>query len=948
LGLTYLPYSYLYSASIILEIQLSFTAMSNLITTRTRKISSLIFLPVCFAFLFSCSPQNNKEIYLVDAPAGSQYCQINENGATVIPNGRILTPAGIQVKVAPHPYGLVLSHDGQIAITSNSGVSPFSVSIIRDLYSANPHVNQIPEGNSSDEGILESVFMGLAVSPDNTKLFISGGSSNKVFVFNLLTGEKTDSIDCAVNSANRNFSDGYLGDMVLDKAGKTLYVVDQINFCVNVLDAETNKLKFRVPVGRYPFGLILSPDEKKLFVANVGMYEYSPLEGLNRNNMKTSGLQFPTSAYLSEEGEKGYKINDSISVPGLGDPHAPESFSVWVLNLEDSAHVISKIKTGYQVGEKIEGIPAVGGSSPNSLVASDKYVFVSNGNNDLVSVIDPKKDSIVHSINLFIDERFQNLRGIIPFGLALSPDQKTLYVAESGINAIGVIDAESFEVLGHIPVGWFPSKLKVTPDGKKLVVANAKGFGSGPNGGSSFIKGPNGSYIGNLMFGTVSIIDVPERKKLPELTSIVLENNFDIKAMDPKKSENPIPQFPGEKESPIKYIVFISKENRTYDEVFGQIEQGNGDSSLARYGMGVSFKNREKTKSVENADIMVNHHALAKEFSMSDNFYVDADVSADGHRWLTCTYPNEWVETSTAASYGGGRSFKMNSSAPGRFAFVGASGAIYPEDYNEAGSMWEHFERNNIRLHNFGFSLELASSYEDSTLKYAGVRYLVNYPVPAPVYSNSSKLYPTYNMAIPDQFRADIFIREYRENWIDKNSEPPQFISVLLPNDHGAGERVHAGYPFRESYMCDNDLALGRIVEFLSSTPYWKNMAIFVTEDDAQDGRDHVDAHRSILMMISPYAKKNHVSHVHYSFGSIFKTFWNILGIPYLNQYDAGATDMREMFTDEPDLTPYHALPVDIRIFDPQKALDPFDENFDWKAVADSPKLDNPDDMDKE
>jgi len=148
--------------------------------------------------------------------------------------------------------------------------------------------------------------------------------------------------------------------------------------------------------------------------------------------------------------------------------------------------------------------------------------------------------------------------------------------------------------------------------------------------------------------------------------------------------------------------------------------------------------------------------------------------------------------------------------------------------------------------------------------------------------------------------------------------------------------------------MVDNDLALGRIVEFLSSTPYWKNMAIFVTEDDAQDGRDHIDAHRSILMLISPYAKKNYVSHVHYSFGSIFKTFWNILGINYLNQYDAGATDMSDMFTNEPDYTPYFALPADIRIFDPQKALDPFDEKFDWKAVADSPKLDNPEDMDKE
>lgn len=287
----------------------------------------------------------------------------------------------------------------------------------------------------------------------------------------------------------------------------------------------------------------------------------------------------------------------------------------------------------------------------------------------------------------------------------------------------------------------------------------------------------------------------------------------------------------------------------------------------------------------------------------------------------------------------------MVSDAPGNFAFVGASGAIYPEDYNEAGSMWEHFDRNNIRMYNFGFSLELSASYSDSTLKYTGVKYLVNYPVPAPVYINSSRQYPTYNMGIPDQFRADIFIQEYTEKWLAEGKEPPQFISVLLPNDHSAGDRPHAGYPFKESYMCDNDLALGRIVSFLSRTPYWENMAIFVTEDDAQDGRDHVDAHRSLLMVISPWTKKNYTGHMHYSFGSIFKTFWNILGVPYLNQYDAGATDLSDLFSHEPDVSPYDVILPDPRVFDPQKALDPFDEHFDWSAVANSPVLDHPDDM---
>jgi len=200
-------------------------------------------------------------------------------------------------------------------------------------------------------------------------------------------------------------------------------------------------------------------------------------------------------------------------------------------------------------------------------------------------------------------------------------------------------------------------------------------------------------------------------------------------------------------------------------------------------------------------------------------------------------------------------------------------------------------------------------------------------------------------MGIPDQFRVDMFIREFNDRWTGAGKTLPSVLTVVLPQDHGAEERPADGYPFNESYMADNDLALGRLVEFLSHTPYWKHMAIVVTEDDPQGGVDHVDAHRSVLMVISPYAKQNYVGHVHYSFGSIFKTMWHVLGLPYLNQYDAGATDLSDLFTPQPDYAPYDALPVDGRIFDPQKALDPLDEKFNWKAVTESPALDAPADM---
>jgi YVTN family beta-propeller protein len=892
------------------------------------------------------------DIWIASAPAGEMITKIDKSGKTVIPNGRFVTPAGKTITTAPHPYGLTLSPDGNIAVTANSGTSPLSITIIKDVLSASPDVKQVPPGPSTDKGVLASVFMGLAISPDNKTVYVAGGEENKIYLFDIDSGAKKDSIDCSFKSDTEDYSDGYIGDLVLSGDGRTIYAVDQIGFRMIVADTGSKKLLHSVPVGRYPFGISLSPDEKKVYVANVGMFQYGFIQRQhkNKNRIRVKTVDFPIYAYNSKEMKEGIE-NDTISVPPLGDPNAIEAFSVFSVDLKDTGNpkVVAKIKTGHLVGAMVEGIPAVGGSSPNSIVATDKYVFVSNATNDNISVISIEKDTVINNIFLKPDHRIKQFRGVIPFGLALSPDQKRLYVAESGINAVAVIDVKDQKVLGHIPAGWFPSKIKVSKDGKKLIIANAKGYGSGVNGGRDFKRGPEGSYIGSLMKGTVQVVDVPSDKQLQEMTQQVISNNFKFrKASDPfykSRKDNPIPLYPGAKESPIKHIVFISKENRTYDEIFGQLKNANGDPSLARYGYNVSFKNNEGTASVFNATVMPNHLNLAATFAFSDNFYVDSDVSADGHRWLVNTYPNEWCETTTGASYGGQRTFKEKSKAPGIFAMNGAAGAVYPEDYNEAGSMWDHLERHGTDFYNFGFSVMFEPARYKAFYKYTGIRQYINYPMPQPLFTRTSKMFPTFNMAIPDQFRVDQFKKEFKQKWLSGKEKMPEIITVILPNDHGAGERPKAGFPFKESYMADNDLAVGRIIEYLSHTPYWKNMLIVITEDDAQNGVDHVDAHRSVLMMISPWVKRNYVSHVHNSFGSIFKTFWNILGLPYLNQYDAGASDLSDFFTSTPDYTPYNALPVDKRIFDPQKALDPFDEKFDWKAIENSPEMDNLEDM---
>jgi YVTN family beta-propeller protein len=880
------------------------------------------------------------------APAGSRYTEIIKNGTTVLPNGRLITPLGKQIMTAPHPYGLALSNDGTVAVSANSGIRPFSINIVQGILDQNPQVRQVPKGVLNDEGILEACFMGLAISPDNKVVYVAGGEANKIFIYDLKTGDKVSTINCAA----KGYWNGYIGDMVLSKDGQTLYALDQIGFRMMIIDVNSRQIVETIPTGRYPFGICLSPDEKNVFVANVGIFEYKPFTDLDPKDLKNTAHKWPATKYGSKEMIEG---NAAKGVPALGDPNTSEGFSVWKYELSPlliggkgaglnaaqvGVNLKSKIKTGFLVGQMVEDFPAVGGSSPNSVVASDKFVFVSNGNNDCVSVIDIAQDKVVNTIFLNPEPKLKKFRGIIPFGVALSPDQKRLYVAEAGINAVAVIDVPTLKVIGHLPVGWFPSKLKVSPDNKKLIVTNAKGYGSGPNGGQNHKLAIEGSYIGSLMKGTISVIDIPTDEELPKLTEKVNENNYSPPA---PRGGVTIPLLGGKGGC----IVFISKENRTYDEVFGQVKGGNGDSTLARYGLNATFTNKKKTMAINKADVMPNHVALAKQFAMSDNFYCDSDVSADGHRWMVGVYPNEWVETGTAAAYGGKRNLVDTSKAAGNLAFYGSAGSIYPEDFNEGGSMWEHLERNKKTFFNFGFGVEMAASYSDSTMKHIGELYTINYPLPAPLYDNSSKLFPTYNMAIPDQFRADVFMKEFNDKW--KNGGLPDMITLMLPNDHGTSERPKAGFPFVQSYMADNDLALGRVVEFLSHTPYWKNMLIIVLEDDPQGGVDHIDAHRSPLMVISPYVKRKYVGHVHYSFGSVFKTFWKILNVPYLNQYDATATDLGDMFTNKPDFTPYNALPIDPRIFDPQKALDPFDEKFDWKAFSQSEELDRTETMQK-
>jgi hypothetical protein len=278
---------------------------------------------------------------------------------------------------------------------------------------------------------------------------------------------------------------------------------------------------------------------------------------------------------------------------------------------------------------------------------------------------------------------------------------------------------------------------------------------------------------------------------------------------------------------------------------------------------------------------------------------------------------------------------------------MGSNGSLLPEDYPEAGSMWEHLARNGIRFRNYGEGFEFPGVDEDQDEHPTGAREVVNIPMPKVLYDNTCREFPIFNMHIPDQYRAHWFMKDYEKLFLGGKQRFPQFINIAICNDHGADPEPARGYPYLASWMADNDLALGRIVEFLTHTPYWKNMAIFVTEDDAGGEPDHVDAQRSVLLVISPWAKRGNVSHRHTTIVSMHRTLYQIFGLPPLNMFDALANDFSDCFTTQPDFRPYRCVPVDPHIFDPQKAVDPKDPEYGQARKLPSFPLDDPDEVEK-
>ncbi|GAB3219549.1 phosphoesterase [Spirosoma arcticum] len=926
-----------------------------------------------FNLLIALPAFPQKTYTTLQVPGRVEFCRIDSVGKSVLPSGRYVTPAGRTIRITNDPFGLAISPNGQRAVTLHDGV-------LTVLNLSTMQATRVPDYAGKIPAALKAgSFLGVAMGPDNKTAYLSNGDKGRVLIFDTEQLRTVDSISLDGNG----YTDSFTSDLLLN--GNELLVLDRANFRLVRIDLATKRIKTApadqsIPTGRQPFGLALSPDRKTAFVANVGLYAYPKVPGVTPTNKDTMMLQFPAYGAHTKESHEGVTI-DGRRIPGLGSPLVDEAMSVWMVDLATNK-VIAKLKTGVQIGSMIEEAEVLGGSSPNSVVVGSRYAYVSNATNDNVSIIDRTSRKLAGVISLRIDPRIDRYRGLMPFGLTLTKDEKTLYVALLAFNAVAVVDIPTRKVRGLIPTGWGPTRVALSPDERTLYVTSARGHGAGPNGGAGFVKPPQGTYIGDIQLGTFQAVDLtaltpgpsPQGRGaggegLQAYTKQVLANTYQTVTVT-DNGRNPLPVLPKTRSSPtgrtpIRHIVYITKENRTYDEVLGQLTTGKGDSTLARFGTGVTINQRISTQRgavgrttdtpgdsvrITAADVMPNHVRLARQFAFSDNFYCDSDASIHGHHWMMGTIPNEWIEANAASA---GR-FDPFSKAPGR-RFPKASGAIDPEDYNEIGGLWEALERSKVSFYNFGQVNEYAGNYEEQFDTTFGAAQPVVFPMPAAAFRHTSRNFAGYNTNIPDQFRMDQFEREFTAKWLSPSSSfkggpgqrsgrggvLPQLLTVMLPNDHGAGPRPNEGYPYLHSYIADNDLAVGRMLHFLSRTPYWKNMLVIITEDDPQGGVDHVDAHRSLLMLAGPHVKRGYVSHTHANFGSILKVIYNILGVNYVNQYDLTASLLQDMFTDKPDFRPYDAVLPDARVFDPQEAMKPYKKQFDWRKIQKGPEMDD-------
>src|SRR5262245_32060898 len=646
---------------------------------------------------------------------------------------------------------------------------------------------------------LEQSWSGLAFSPDGTRIFVSSGAGypgNDIQYFDRWDKEGWQESRSGYSLVGATKDKTAVSSIAVSPDGKLLYALNNSDDKLYILETHGARAVARLTLGDHPLTAKLSKNGKTLYVANLG--------------------------------------SASVSVVDVSDPASP--------------HVTATLATD---------------PHPNDLViTNDDRLFVSCGHTNNVLAFDLRSGQRLEAISMALGPRAP--AGTTPDALALSPDQKRLYVANADNNSVAVIDVEErgrSRPLGFVPTGWYPTFVTTSADGKRIIVASGKGVGTGPNRVKRPIDpvAPSISFQhhGNQLNGLVSFIDAPDTKTLAAYTKQVYDNALYRDALLEKSGVNArsvIPTTVGEA-SPIKHVLFIMKENRTYDQVFGDLKQGNGDRSLTLFGR----------------DVTPNQHALAEQFVLLDNLYCSGEVSQDGQPWTTSAYVNEFTQRAWTLSYS-------------RHGSLNTNGGIAEQS---TPYIWELARQKGLTVKTFGMGnrrgiAEVRSTRFDER----------------PADNNAPR--PR------DYERAARFVDEFQE--MDRDGKVPNFMFMSLGENHTSGTAPGAYTP--KAQVASNDLAVGKIVEAITKSKVWPAFAIFIIEDDAQNGPDHVDSHRTSGLVISPYTKRKFVDREMYSTVSMLRTVELLLGLPPMTQHDAAAPPMVNSFMAKPDLSGFTVLPA--------------------------------------
>lgn len=667
------------------------------------------------------------------------------------------------------------------------------------------------------ETVRQSWF-GLALSPKEDKLWWSGGGGAALHVFGLREGK--------LARADK-------GDPTAD-AGRT----------------DASEHKFRS-------GLALDGKRNVLYSLDIDAGQLIVVDLSGRQPDKTLALGGrPYDVAIARNGARLYVSDWAGRVVLVIDPN--------------DLRVVAKIGVG---------------EHPNQIAVcpTDERIFVACANTNDVAVIDTKRGVVTETISTALFP--QAPEGSTPDAVAVSPDGRKLFVANADNNCVAVVDISApgrSQVQGFIPTGWYPTAVAVSPDGKHLLVGVGKGNQTRANPIPKEPKaaGPGDRrqlpypYIGTTLSGALSIVPMPTDEQLAAYTETVYRNcpySDELLTDAPYAEKTAIPRKVGEP-SPIQHVIYIIKENRTYDQVFGDIGRGNCDPSLVMFG----------------EDVTPNHHKLANDFVLLDNLYCNGHVSADGHPWSTMAYNTDYIARNWALTYSDRAGIEDDEEG----------------DLHKApsGFLWDACARNNVSYRSYGEYGGRVSQPDGSERMEGRVPGLVGHMCP------DYGIPKEADQRVRDTDNVEVFLKEFRE--FEKNGNLPRFIVMSLGEDHTSGTRPEAYTP--QACVASNDLALGRLVEAVSKSKYWPQIAIFVIEDDAQNGPDHVDAHRTVGLVISPYTKRKCLDSTQYTTVSMVRTMELILGLDPLSQFDAAANPMFACFSDTPDLTPYTALPARI------------------------------------